>query len=136
MHEGYCDCYWPNRSRREKAGWSRDIFSCNGGTPSHISLQDGDERIRLAATPFVFLRNRTSELPQEVCGGERRVRERFEQIRTLVINRDNGPENHSHWTQFLNRLVALVQTYHLTVTLAYYPPYHSKYHPVVRCWGG
>ena len=90
----------------------------------------------LAATPFVFLRNRTSEPPQEVCGGERRVRERFEQIRTLVINRDNGPENHSHRTQFLNRLVAFAQTYHLTVTLAYYPPYHSKYHPVERCWGG
>src|SRR6266487_313249 len=45
MREGYCDCYWPNRSRREKAGWSRDFFSCNGGTPSRISLQDGDERI-------------------------------------------------------------------------------------------
>jgi hypothetical protein len=64
------------------------------------------------------------------------VRDRFEQIRTLVINLDNGPENHSHRTQFLNRLVAFAQTYHLTVTLAYYPPYHSKYNPVERCWGG
>jgi len=23
----------------------------------------------------------------------------------------------------------------LTITLAYYPPYHSKYNPVERCWG-
>jgi transposase len=63
------------------------------------------------------------------------VRARFEHIRTLVINLDNGPENRSHRTQFLNRLVAFAQTSQLTVTLAYYPPYHSKYHTVERCWG-
>jgi hypothetical protein len=63
------------------------------------------------------------------------VRERFEHLSTLLINLDNGPENHSHRTQFLNRLVAFAQTYHLTVKLAYYPPYHSKYNPVERCWG-
>lgn len=63
------------------------------------------------------------------------VRERFEHINTLVINLDNGPENHSHRTQFLNRLVAFAQTYQLTVKLAYYPPYHSKYNPIERCWG-
>jgi transposase len=63
------------------------------------------------------------------------VRERFEHVKTLVINLDNGPENHSHRTQFLNRLVAFAQTSQLTVKLAYYPPYHSKYNPVERCWG-
>jgi transposase len=63
------------------------------------------------------------------------VRARCEHIRTLVINLDNGPENHSHRTQFLNRLVAFAQTSQLMVTLAYYPPYHSKYNPVERCWG-
>ena len=63
------------------------------------------------------------------------ARERFEQIRTLVINLDNGPENQSHRTQFLNRLVAFAQTSHLTIKLAYYPPYHSKYNPIERCWG-
>ena len=63
------------------------------------------------------------------------VRARCEHIRTLVINLDNGPENQSHRTQFLNRLVAFAQTSQLTVTLAYYPPYHSKYNPVERCWG-
>ncbi len=63
------------------------------------------------------------------------VRDRFEQVKTLVINLDNGPENHSHRTQFLNRLVAFAQTSQLTVRLAYYPPYHSKYNPVERWWG-
>ena len=63
------------------------------------------------------------------------VRERFAQITTLVIKVDNGPENHSRRTQFMQRLVEFVQQYHVTVRLAYYPPYHSKYNPIERCWG-
>lgn len=64
-----------------------------------------------------------------------RVRGRFVHITTLVINLDTGPENHSRRTQFMQRLVAFVQHYHVSVRLAYYPPYHSKYNPVERCWG-
>jgi len=63
------------------------------------------------------------------------VRERFEHVRTLVINLDNGPENQSHRTQFLKRLLAFAQKSELTIKLAYYPPYHSKYNAVERCWG-
>ena len=63
------------------------------------------------------------------------VRDRFRHITTLVINLDNGPENQSHRTQFLKRLVAFAQRYQLTIQLAYYPPYHSKYNPIERCWG-
>ncbi len=63
------------------------------------------------------------------------VRDRFGHITTLVINLDNGPENHSRRTQFMQRLVEFVQQSGLTVRLAYYPPYHSKYNPVERCWG-
>ncbi len=63
------------------------------------------------------------------------VRERFAQVTTLVIDLDNGPENHSRRTQFMYRLVAFARRYGLTVRLAYYPPYHSKYNPVERCWG-
>jgi transposase len=63
------------------------------------------------------------------------VRERFVSITTLVINVDNGPENHSRRTQFMQRMVEFVQQYRVTVRLAYYPPYHSKYNPIERCWG-
>jgi transposase len=63
------------------------------------------------------------------------VRERFAHITTLVINVDNGPENHSRRTQFMQRMVKFVQQYRVTVRLAYYPPYHSKYNPIERCWG-
>ncbi len=63
------------------------------------------------------------------------VRERFATITTLVINLDNGPENHSRRTQFMQRIVTFVQQYQVSVQLAYYPPYHSKYNAVERCWG-
>jgi hypothetical protein len=64
-----------------------------------------------------------------------RVRVRFPQITTLLINLDNGPENHSRRTQFMQRMVTFAQRTGLTIRLAYYPPYHSKYNPIERCWG-
>ena len=53
------------------------------------------------------------------------VKERFSHIKTLVINVDNGPENHSRCTQFMQLLVEFVEQYQITVRLAYYPPYHE-----------
>ena len=52
----------------------------------------------------------------------------------LVIDGDNGPENHSHRTQFIKRIVDFAQQSHVNVRLVYYPPYHSKYNPVERIW--
>ena len=60
---------------------------------------------------------------------------RFPLIRTLLLNLDNGPENHSRRTQFMKRLTQLADDTQLTLELAYYPPYHSKYNPVERVWG-
>lgn len=50
---------------------------------------------------------------------------RFPEVNTLVLNQDNGPENHSRRTQFMKRIVEFAQTYKLNIRLAYYPPYHS-----------
>lgn len=63
------------------------------------------------------------------------VKERFTHVHTLVINQDNGPENHSGRTQFMHRLVQFARQAQLTIQLAYYPPYHSKYNPVERAFG-
>jgi len=60
---------------------------------------------------------------------------RFPAVHTLVINQDNGPENHTRRTQFMARLAAFVDTFHIAVQLACYPPYHSKYNPIERLWG-
>jgi len=63
------------------------------------------------------------------------VREHFEHINTLVINLDNGGEQQSRRTQFIKRIVEFVNVHKINVKLAYYPPYHSKYNPVERCFG-
>jgi transposase len=54
---------------------------------------------------------------------------------TLVLYCDNGPESHSRRTQFMKRIVEFAVTNNVTVILAYYPPYHSKYNPIERVWG-
>lgn len=59
----------------------------------------------------------------------------FPLVKTLVLHQDNGPENHSRRTQFMNRLTHFADTFQLTIQLAYYPPYHSKYNPIERVWG-
>lgn len=53
----------------------------------------------------------------------------------IVINSDNGPENNSKRTQFIKRLVEFTEKKGINITLAYYPPYHSKYNPIERVWG-
>lgn len=62
-------------------------------------------------------------------------RVRFPEVTKLVLNLDNGPENHSRRTQFLKRMVEFAHETRLDIDLAYYPPYHSKYNPIERCWG-
>jgi transposase len=96
--------------------------------------------ILLVATDEVFLYQITSKVTSDCLVDclERwweQVRPRFSHITTLVINLDNGPENHSRRTQFMSRLVAFVHQHGITVRLVYYPPYHSKYNPIERCWG-
>lgn len=63
------------------------------------------------------------------------IQQDFPQIKTLLLQQDNGPENHSRRTQFMNRMVQIADQLQLTIQLAYYPPYHSKYNPVERFWG-
>jgi hypothetical protein len=35
----------------------------------------------------------------------------------------------------MKRRVEFSDQHQLTLELAYYPPYHSKYNPIERCWG-
>jgi hypothetical protein len=63
------------------------------------------------------------------------ARLRFPGVKRLTLLQDNGPENSGRRTQFLKRMVDFVRDHHIDVRLAYYPPYHSKYNPIERCWG-
>lgn len=53
----------------------------------------------------------------------------------MAINADNGPENSGVRSQWLKRLVEFSAKCDITIRLAYYPPYHSKYNPVERVFG-
>ena len=55
-------------------------------------------------------------------------------IKRLVIYLDNGPNNSGRRTQFLKRMVEFADWSGLVIHLVYYPPYHSKYNPIERCW--
>lgn len=60
-----------------------------------------------------------------------------EQAKTelLQIKVDNGPESSGNRTQFLKRMVDFCDATGKPIQLLYYPPYHSKYNPIERCWG-
>ncbi|MCK7497506.1 MAG: hypothetical protein MZW92_47000 [Comamonadaceae bacterium] len=53
----------------------------------------------------------------------------------LQIKADNGPESNGRRTQFLKRMVQFADHIGKSIRLLYFPPYHSKYNPVERCWG-
>lgn len=53
---------------------------------------------------------------------------------TIAINADNGPENNSRRTQFMKRMVDFAIDNQVSLSLVYYPPYHSKYNPIERVW--
>ena len=119
------------RSRVPVAAADHDFQPTGTVTPMGLLLPELDELFLYAVTSRV-----TSDcLVDRLAQWWATVRARFAHITTLVLNLDNGPENHGHRTQFVARLVQFAASTGLTVRLAYYPPYHSKYNPVERCWG-
>jgi transposase len=125
------------------------LFSRGGKNRVRVQAADHDFRPDATVTPvgillprydalsLYFLRSRvTSDALVDVLEDWwRQARRRFRKVDTLVINQDNGPENHSRRTQFMKRLVDFGERKSLCLRLAYYPPYHSKYNAVERCWG-
>ena len=63
-----------------------------------------------------------------------RVRVTLRHVKRLVIYLDNGPKNSGTRTQFLKRMVQFADWSGLEIHLVYYPPYHSKYNRIERCW--
>ncbi|ACN15127.1 putative transposase [Desulforapulum autotrophicum HRM2] len=62
------------------------------------------------------------------------LKDRFDP-HTIVVNLDNGPENNSHRSQWIKRLIEFAKSNSVSISLAYYPPYHSKYNPIEIIWG-
>jgi transposase len=119
------------RSRAKTKGADHDFKPEATLTPFGIFVPEADDLwlyLTRSKVTSDFIVDRLEQWWQE-------VRLRFLKVKTLVINLDNGPENHSRRTQSLKRIVGFAQKYGLQVHLAYYPPYHSKYNPIERCWG-
>jgi len=53
----------------------------------------------------------------------------------IQLKIDNGPESSGVRTQFLHRIVQFADHIGKPIQLLYFPPYHSKYNPIERCWG-
>jgi hypothetical protein len=119
------------KSRVPTSAADHDFQAAARVTPVGIFLPASDELFLYAVTSKV-----TSDcLVDRLVACWTEIQPRFAHVTTLVINLDNGPENHSRRTQFMQRLVNFADQSGLTVRLVYYPPYHSKYNPIERCWG-
>lgn len=125
-------------------------FSRDGYNRVDVAAADHDFNPDATVTPFGFLlpqygdlflylgtSKSTSDFIIESLGDlwQTQLHPRFPLVTILVLNIDNGPENHSRRTQFMRRVVDFVAENQVTVRLAYYPPYHSKYNPIEHCWG-
>jgi hypothetical protein len=54
-------------------------------------------------------------------------KEQNSHIKQLVINLDNGPQNSSHRTQFMKRMIEFADKNNLEIVLVYYPPCMIKF---------
>ena len=110
-------------------GWDHDPPSAKKWTPLGILV------LATGALMLIFGSKETSDF--WVDGLKlwwRTVKGQMGSIRRLVIYLDNGPNNSGKRTQFLKRMVEFADWSGLEIRLVYYPPYHSKYNPIERCW--
>jgi hypothetical protein len=119
------------KSRLGTAGADHDFKPWGRLTPFGLFLPEPKE-LNLFFTPWKV----TSDfIVDRLEGWWEGNRSRFPRVDRLLLDLDNGPENHSRRSQFVYRLLRWAQAQRLTIELAYYPPYHSKYNPIERCWG-
>lgn len=119
------------KTRTPTRALDHDFNAVMAVTPYGIFLPEFDE----LSLFFISSRLTADCIVDQIEIWWQRNQERFAHIRKLIINQDNGPENHSRRTQFMKRIVDFSYQSKLNICLAYYPPYHSKYNPVERTFG-
>jgi hypothetical protein len=124
-------------------------FSRGGQSRTGTQGVDHDFKPEGKLTPFGIFRPQTSE--SDLYFTDAKVSSDFmadaleqwidtrgevlKDVRKLILDLDNGPENSGLRSQWLFRLVLLAQRYQWQIVLVFYPPYHSKYNPIERLWG-
>jgi hypothetical protein len=119
------------KSRRGTQGADHDFKPWGRLTPFGIFLPDQKE----LSLYFTSSKVTSDFIVDRLAQWWQANQPRYPNVRQWLVDLDNGPENHSRRSQFIYRLVQLAQASGLTIVLVYYPPYHSKYNPVERCWG-
>jgi hypothetical protein len=119
------------KSRLGTAGADHDFKPWGRLTPFGLFLPEPKE-LNLFFTPSKVTSDFIVDRLEEWWEGNR---SRFTGVDRLLLDLDNGPENHSRRSQFVYRLLRLARAHRVTIELADYPPYHSKYNPIERCWG-
>ena len=110
-------------------GWDHDPPAKERLVPFGILLV-----VTGALTPLFGSRETSDAWVDALQRWWQQVRARFRHVKRLVIYLDNGPKNSGRRTQYLKRMVEFADWSGLEIRLVYYPPYHSKYNPVERCW--
>jgi transposase len=101
----------------------------------HKLVPFGILMLATAALTLIFGSHETSDFWVDALQGWwERVRGQLPQVKRLVIYLDNGPKNSGTRTQFLKRMIQFADWSGLEIHLVYYPPYHSKYNRIERCW--
>ena len=131
-----------------KARMNIGDFSRGGRNRVLTKAEDHDLGVKTKVTPFGFFLPQHNEFYLFFTEGPATsdfivdcleeiwpVLQRKYGAEKLTINADNGMDNSSLRTQFMKRLVEFSGRTQTKITLAYYPPYHSKYNPVERVWG-
>jgi hypothetical protein len=121
-------------SRTGNQGADHDFHPDGQLTPFGIFVPERDE-LDLYFTHSKVTSDFMVDALDEWWRGNKERLARAGEIRRLIVELDNGPENNSRRTQFLYRMVKFAREHQLIVQLCYYPPYHSKYNPIERCWG-
>jgi Rhodopirellula transposase DDE domain len=107
-----------------------------GGKEKAIPCGLGDEE--RAALHIPFGRSyQTRDVIVETIEAKWNALDEQEKAKTslMQITMDNGPERSGRRTQFLSRMVQFAEVSKRPMHVLYYPPYHSKYNPIARCWG-
>lgn len=139
----------PRLSVDAEASVKIGLFSRGGRTRAKVEALDHDFQADAELALFGILLPRHGELAPYFARSAStsdfiadvleawwpRVRTRFPEVRTLLVNQDNGPENSSRRTRYVKRLPGFAREHRVTVKLACYPPYHGKYDPIERCRG-
>ncbi len=131
-----------------KAAVAVGDFSRGGQSRVSVKALDHDMQSKEKLIPFGILTPKTGALAIRFGSSHKTSdfvvdclaawcetnKEHLAEVDELVIDCDNGPESNGRRTQFLKRLVELADLTGKRIHLVYYPPYHSKYNPIERCW--